>query len=170
MAKHRKAPEEVELNLAAMLDMAFQILTFFILTFKPAPVEGQIQLRMPPPQALAAPDAKKQAGDNDKIKDPVIGLNTLRVALSATDDGMLRQIYVEGQEIVVDPKLAMFDAQLKKLLGDPATPYDQVVIQVASNLKYDELMKVLGVCTHQTIGGDPKNRLTKLSLVDEGKP
>ena len=47
---------------------------------------------------------------------------------------------------------------------------DQVVIQVASNLKYDELMRVLGVCTHQTIGGDPKNRLTKLSLVDEGKP
>ena len=28
--------EEVELNLAAMLDMAFQLLTFFILTFRPA--------------------------------------------------------------------------------------------------------------------------------------
>lgn len=170
MAKHRKAPEEVELNLAAMLDMAFQILTFFILTFRPAPVEGQIQLRMPPPQALATVPAKQQPGEDEKNKNPVIGLNTIKVILYATDDGMLRQIFVEGNEIVVDPKLAMFDAELKKLLGVPTTPYDQVVIQVASNLKYDELMRVLGVCTHQTIGGDPKNRLTKLSLVDEGKP
>ena len=40
---HRKknAQEEVELNLAAMLDMAFQLLTFFILTFRPPPVEGR---------------------------------------------------------------------------------------------------------------------------------
>jgi biopolymer transport protein ExbD len=170
MAK-RKSPEEVELNLAAMLDMAFQILTFFILTFKPAPVEGQIQLRMPPPQALAtSATAKQQAGDNDKNKDPVIGLNTLPIILTATDDGMIRQIYVNQQEVVVDQKLAMLDAQLKKLLGDPATPYDQVIIQVGSNLKYEELMKVLGICTHQTIAGDPKNRLTKLSLVSEDGP
>lgn len=166
----RKSPEEVELNLAAMLDMAFQILTFFILTFKPAPVEGQIQLRMPPPQPLANPNAKQVAGDNDKNKDPVAGLNTLPVILTATDDGMLRQIYVDRQEVVVDPKLEMLNVELKKKLGDPATPYDQVIIQVASKLKYDELMKVLGVCTHQTIGGDPKNKLTKLSLVDEGNP
>src|SRR5882724_819085 len=98
MAKHRKAPEEVELNLAAMLDMAFQILTFFILTFRPPAAEAQIQLRMPPPQPLATANAKQQAGDNDKNKDPVIGLNTLPVILTATDDGMLRQIYVAQQE------------------------------------------------------------------------
>jgi biopolymer transport protein ExbD len=170
MAKHRKAPEEVELNLAAMLDMAFQILTFFILTFRPAPVEGQIQLRMPPPQALATPDAKKQAGDNDKSKDPVQGLNTLPIILTANDDGTLGAIHVNGKEVTVDPKVAMLDATLKELLGVESTPYDQLIIQVGSKLKYSELMKVLGVCTHQTIGGDPKNRLTKLSLVDEGKP
>ena len=45
----RKKQEGVELNLAAMLDMAFQLLTFFILTFRPAPVEGQVDLLLPPP-------------------------------------------------------------------------------------------------------------------------
>ncbi len=35
--------------MASMLDMAFQLLTFFILTFRPAPIEGQISLRLPPP-------------------------------------------------------------------------------------------------------------------------
>src|SRR6266852_4985626 len=104
--RHR-SNKGVELNLAAMLDMAFQILTFFILTFRPAPVEGQIQLRMPPPQPLATANAKQQAGEDEKNKNPVVGLNTIKVILSATDDGMLRQIFVEGNEIVVDPKLAM---------------------------------------------------------------
>jgi biopolymer transport protein ExbD len=169
MAK-RKSPEEVELNLAAMLDMAFQILTFFILTFRPPPAEGQIQLRMPPAQPLYQEKATQQAGNNDQNKDPTIGLKTLPIILTATDDGSIRQIYVNKAEVVVDPKLAMLDAELKKLLGDPATPYDQVVIQVGSNLKYEELMRVLGVCTHQTIAGDPKNHLTKLSLVSEDAP
>ena len=43
----------MELNLVAMLDLAFQLLAFFILTFKPAPAEGQILLRMPPAEAVS---------------------------------------------------------------------------------------------------------------------
>ena len=35
--KKSRGKEEVELNLAAMLDMAFQLLAFFILTFRPSP-------------------------------------------------------------------------------------------------------------------------------------
>ena len=50
--KKRRKQEDVELNVTAMLDMAFQLLTFFILTFRPAPIEGQISLRLPPPQAV----------------------------------------------------------------------------------------------------------------------
>jgi biopolymer transport protein ExbD len=40
--RHRKHRDQgsVEMNLAAMLDMAFQLLTFFILTIRPAPMEG----------------------------------------------------------------------------------------------------------------------------------
>ena len=83
----RKSPEEVELNLAAMLDMAFRILTFFVLTFKPAPVEGQVALRMPPPQPLAIQAGKAQAGSTEENKDPVAGFNTLAIWLDAGDDG-----------------------------------------------------------------------------------
>ncbi len=39
---------EVELNLASMLDMAFQLLAFFVLTFHPSPIEGQLSLHLPP--------------------------------------------------------------------------------------------------------------------------
>ena len=78
---------------------------------------------------------------------------------------MLRQIQVAGTDVAVDDKLTFLDAELKRLLNKEATPFDQVVIQVASKLKYNELMRVLGVCTHQTVGLDPKNKLKKLSLL-----
>ena len=50
MARRRltRSQAEVELNLAAMLDMAFQILAFFVLSFRPPPVEGQLSLHLPP--------------------------------------------------------------------------------------------------------------------------
>ena len=60
--KRSRGKEEVELNLAAMLDMAFQLLTFFILTFKPAPVEGDIALRLPPPQPITGAGTAAGAG------------------------------------------------------------------------------------------------------------
>src|ERR1700685_3159868 len=108
--------EEVELNLAAMLDMAFQLLTFFTLTFKPAPVEGQISLRMPPPQPLANANATKQAGATDS-KDPVQGFNTLAIILATDDTGRLTHIYVAQQEVPVDDgPLKLFSDFLKKVL------------------------------------------------------
>ena len=51
-ARKQRPQSEVELNVASMLDMAFQLLAFFILTFRPAPLEGQISLRLPPPQPI----------------------------------------------------------------------------------------------------------------------
>ena len=37
--------EEPQIPITPMLDMAFQLLTFFVLTYKPAPSEGQISVR-----------------------------------------------------------------------------------------------------------------------------
>jgi biopolymer transport protein ExbD len=164
-----KTDEEVTLNLAAMLDMAFQLLAFFILTFRPAPVEAQISLRMPPPQALATANATKEAGATES-KDPVKGFNTLDINLVSDETGKLTQIDVAQTSVAVDDQLKTFSAELGKVLNDPGSPFDQVVISVPAKLHYAELMRVMGVCTKQTIGGDPNNKLTKLSLVDEKNP
>ena len=42
MVKKHRSTEDVTLNVTAMLDMAFQLLAFFILTFRPPPGEAQI--------------------------------------------------------------------------------------------------------------------------------
>ena len=86
MSRRRKKKQlqgEVELNLTAMLDMAFQLLAFFILTFKPAPMEGYIALRMPPPQATTKPGAATSA-DQNVFNTPVERLQTLMVTIKST--------------------------------------------------------------------------------------
>ena len=53
--KKVRGHDDVELNVAAMLDMAFQLLAFFILTFKPSPIESQIMMRLPDKAVTQAP-------------------------------------------------------------------------------------------------------------------
>ena len=151
----------MELNLAAMLDMAFQLLTFFILTFRPAPVEGQIALRMPPAQPISAVQNAVQAGDNAANTDPLQGLNSLVISLIPNAAGGIGSMAI-GESAVAT--LGGLNDRLQSVLGDRASPFDQVVIQVGSGLRYDALMGVVDVCTRQKLPNGQK--LTKLSFVE----
>jgi biopolymer transport protein ExbD len=159
--KKKKGKEDVELNLAAMLDMAFQLLTFFILTFKPSPIEGQITLRMPPPQSITPVVSGQEAGKDEKNTDPLKGLKTLIITVLPNDAGGLGQMMVGEDQVTGVTRL---NERLKEIFGNAAAPFDQVVIQVGSNLRYEALMSVIDVCTKQTLpNGEP---LSKLSFVD----
>ncbi len=151
----------MELNLAAMLDMAFQLLTFFILTFRPAPVEGQISLRMPPAQPVSPVKNAVQAGDNAANDDPVQGLNSLVISVVPNTAGGIGSMAI-GEGLVAT--LTGLNDRLKAVLADQASPFDQVVIQVGSGLRYDALMGVVDVCTRQKLPNGQK--LTKLSFVE----
>ncbi len=161
--RHRKRRKqgEVELNLAAMLDMAFQLLTFFILTFRPAPVEGQILLRMPPPMPVTNINSGQKAGADESNTNPVQGLNTLIVTAVAQSDGSLRQLAIGD---VTMGSLPALDRKLNLVLGDAGSGFDQVIVQVDSRLKYSELMGVIDVCTRQKLPNG--EQLSKLSFVE----
>ena len=159
--KKRRPQGDVELNLAAMLDMAFQLLTFFILTFKPAPVEGQVLLRMPPPQPVTNVNAGQKAGADASNTNPVQGLNTLVISAIANADGGLRQIGVGDATMGSVPAL---ERKLATILGDPAGVFDQVIVQVDSRLRYDELMQIIDSCTRQQLPNG--ELLSKLSFVE----
>jgi biopolymer transport protein ExbD len=163
MARRRKRrnQSEVELNLAAMLDMAFQLLTFFILTFRPSPIEGQISLRLPPPQPVVASKEGQRAGSDLTNKNPVQGVNTLTISVFADPKtGDIASLGVGETQV---PGIAALDGKLQQVFADPGNPFDQVIIQVSDSCRYDELMKVIDVCTHQTFADGKK--LSKLSFV-----
>jgi biopolymer transport protein ExbD len=151
----------VELNLAAMLDMAFQLLTFFILTFRPSPIEGQVSLHLPPPQPVTNVNATQSAGSDTSNTNPAIGLNSLVISAYSTPNGSLATMAIgEGR---ID-NVSTLDSRLRAILSEPGSPFDQVIIQVSSSLRYEELMKIIDVCTKQLLPSGSK--LTKLSFVE----
>src|ERR1043166_5062450 len=97
--KKRPKKEEVELNLAAMLDMAFQLLTFFILTFKPAPVEGQLDLRLPPPAPVAGAKGGSAPGEDEANKEPPKPVESLIISIFPTPTGGIASMGVGEQNI-----------------------------------------------------------------------
>lgn len=158
--KRRKRTEEVELNLCAMLDMAFQLLTFFILTFRPPPVEGQVSLRLPKPEVVATKQGQT-AGSDTSNTNPVAGLNTLVVSVASTPNGAIGSLAVGEGGVAT---LGQLETRLRVVLSDPGNPFEQVIIQVGDKLHYDSLMSVVDVCTRQTLPNGEK--LTKLSFVE----
>jgi biopolymer transport protein ExbD len=155
----RRSADDVDLNVTAMLDMAFQLLAFFVLTFRPAPVEPAVMLHMPP----ALPVAK--VGEPPPGVGPHVtpaGIDTLRINLFSTSGGLDRMTIndfpAETFEVLRD--------HMRKFLADPGSPIEQVVVQASEDLRYDEVMKVIGICTEQTL---PRTgELVKLSLVAMG--
>ena len=143
---------EVELNLAAMLDMAFQLLTFFILTFRPSPVEVGVKLHLPPPKAIALTNrGTDKPGSNPNDTNPVKGVNTLTITAFAKPDGSLMSLAVGESMLRVDNRLRGLNDKLQTVFGDPGNPFDQVIIQANGDLRYDELMRVVEVCTKQAL-------------------
>lgn len=167
--KHKRASteEEIKLNVAAMLDMAFQLLAFFILTFKPAPVEGHIELRMPDAKPVAL-RAGKAIGNDTKSTDVLEGVKQLTVSLFPDEKGDVGTIVV-GTTPLIDSgtqqyKLGVLQGDLANKFKDPGNPFDRLVLQVGSDMRYDTLMQVVDRCAQLKFADGSK--LTKLTFIE----
>jgi len=159
----RNGKEEVELNLAAMLDMAFQLLTFFILTFRPAPVEGDIALRLPPPLPIGIDgnlNRRNSPGDDPKNLDPITDFHSLIIDAFPDRSGHLQSLAIGDSPV----DLAQLDRELQRIFREDRAGFDQVIIHAGSGLRYDALMSIIDICSRQTLptGG----KLKKLSFVE----
>jgi len=160
MPRKKRAPE-VELNVTAMLDMAFQLLAFFILTFKPAPIEGDVVLRMPRAAPTTVVQKAPAAGADRKNTNPVQGLTSLVITVLGDDNGSIQGLAIGDSQVGGLPEFA---TRLPTVLKDEGSGFDQVLVQVDSRLDYEGLMQVIDVCTRQQLANGKK--LTKLSFVE----
>src|SRR5260221_426320 len=165
--KKRRQQPDVALNLAAMLDMAFQLLAFFILTFRPAPVEGQIELMLPPARLIEGATAeRKQVPDPGErpVADPA---KTLSITIRSAENGQVASVTVGMVKTFDGPldtgKLGQFDRRLKQVFAIEEA-FDQVLLQVGKSLNYGELMKLVEVCTRQRMADGTK--VTKISFIE----
>lgn len=146
MARNRsrssRNQEDVEIPVTPMLDMAFQLLTFFILTYRPMPTEGQFSMTMMP--AAPATDFRAQATAEPLKPDDSLpaALRTLPTVLRAGESGSLGRVTIGETQV---RGMAELRRELETILKDPTLPFDQALIKVDPALKYSELMQVIDV-------------------------
>ena len=138
----RPAVGEVELNMASMLDMAFQLLTFFILTFRPPPLEGQLRMTLPPPQPIAHVGPQEPKPGADPSKGQVPGVETLLITIAGRRSGI--EAISVGERST--RSLVELNRWLKEAIGGADSPFRQIVLQVSDDLPYGDLLKVVEVC------------------------
>jgi biopolymer transport protein ExbD len=147
-AKAESAPEP-SLPVTPMLDMTFQLLTFFIFTYHPAAMEGQMELNLP-----AAGEAKartEQDVDPNKPSDTELALPAQLTILVKTvrdgvNDGNIGALVVQS----VDGETAVpnVDALAKYLKSkhEELSNKDDIKIAAESKLKYSCVIEVMDIC------------------------
>jgi biopolymer transport protein ExbD len=169
MTRSRKtaSDEEVTLNVTAMLDMAFQLLAFFILTFKPPPAEAQIFLKLPPPQNVLGIAGGETPGQ-EPDKDPSKIKPTKSLIVSLMDNA--------GGGAVADVRIGISTEPLKQIPYNELEGsirdwvqkqgFEQLIVQFTPTLHWEEVMKVVDMCAKMTT---KEGKLPELSFLSLGE-
>jgi biopolymer transport protein ExbD len=103
-----------DLPITPMLDMSFQLLAFFIMTFKPADTEGQIALTLPKEEGTPNATAAPSPIDDNKPRQFI-------VRVLAADNGTIAQMTLieegsaDAKGTDLGPNVATYRDELKKL-------------------------------------------------------
>lgn len=160
MRSRRHLQGDVQLNMAAMLDMAFQLLAFFILTYQPGKVEGCISIRMPPATPITKPDTSGGAADPSQAT-ALAGAVSLQITVTDNKKGGIGGIRVGEHPPVTD--FHQLEEQLRALSKVSESPFDEVLLKVSRNLEYENVLKVIEICARNKLtSGDQQ---TKVSIV-----
>lgn len=152
MSRRRKgeAGPEVDLPVTPMLDMAFQLLTFFIFTYHPSAMEGQMELTLPGGGEAKAKDMKDV--DPNSVSDPDIDSNTqvtVKVHTQKSDDAgaIVFPLDIEGLTKHQAHTIKDLEAYLTKLKEDSAlTNKDSIKIEGDTKLKWACVVEVMDAC------------------------
>ena len=156
--KKQRGHDDVELNVAAMLDMAFQLLAFFILTFKPSPIESQIMMRLPADKPVT--QAPSNQVDSSMLEDE--GL-VISISIYSTPEGEIEKLEI-GQRAISAPTIEELLPAFRTALADIVQlGCDTVSVRVGEDLRNERLMQIVDICGKQELPSG--ERLSKVSIV-----
>ena len=138
-------PSKVEMPITPMLDMTFQLLAFFILTFQPqSALEGAMGFTLPTTGQPAGPEAAPPLTEPplDETANVTVVVKAIRDGVSDGNISALILQVPEGETLVRD--LDALRALLRQM--KPATGPGQVRIAAESKLKYACVMEVMDAC------------------------
>jgi biopolymer transport protein ExbD len=156
------APTEVTLPITPMLDMAFQLMFFFLATFNPVTAkEGQLDLSLPAKSDTAAKSPDQVSPMSEAHKEDIDDQANLTVALRGQRDPRLRgQVSSVTLTTNAGPEeLSGTPERREKLLlskleaakpgaagdGDKKKGGSTVRIEAESDLRWSEVVKVMDI-------------------------
>ncbi len=159
MSIRRKNDDGPEPNvpITPMLDMAFQLLAFFVMTYHPSDLEGQMQLALPSNEAKAAHKQEDVDPAAKHDKDPVLEIPAdLTVVVKTQNDGInngaISALTVEdrsGPATIrpATPEQPVTVALTHYLQGIKDTVDNRSIkLQADSRLKWDNVVQVMDAC------------------------
>lgn len=159
--------EEIKLNMTAMIDIVFQLLVFFIMTFKVVAQEGDFSVKMP----LASLEQQVTMEE-----DPP---ELIRISLRAGENGMINSIMVDDERDVqtfADEKmyLELTEYISSKLAGegDPENPIQtEVEFDIDYSLKYSYTVDAIGAVSGKKLpDGSVKKLIQSIKFKDQKAP
>lgn len=145
MARRRRETSELQGDFTAMLDMIFNLLAFFVITFNPPKPELNFDMTLPPPKRTE--QQQTPAEDMFMPKDEIFKDVTIRLAADA--EGKLAAIFVEGQNVDGIPGLISKIQKIAAATG-AATPsgggLETANILADPKLKYAYVIAVVDAC------------------------
>jgi biopolymer transport protein ExbD len=149
--KHRSTTGEtkVEIQMTPMLDMIFQLLIFFILTFKPVTDEGQFGVEMSslPGGRAALPSSVPGMGDASAADIPFVP--PILVRLGAGPDGRLPGGGVVLGERTI-PSIEHLLSELRSTVRGSPDDYE-VVIEADPRLQFQFVVEAVNAISHAGI-------------------
>jgi biopolymer transport protein ExbD len=128
--------EPIELQMTPMIDIVFQLLVFFIMTFKIVLPEGDFNIRMPPPAST----------DSTPPEFP-----TLKLRMTADTEGNLTGLQLGDEPLTGSNNLSPFDQLRLRIVamasadaGPDASGIDnEVEIDADYELDYDHIIQAI---------------------------
>ena len=154
--------EDIKLNMTAMIDIVFQLLVFFIMTFKVVAMEGDFNIKMP----LASESVSSMIDD---IPDIII------VRLTAGQNGNIAGIVVDDNESFSEATMfqdltTLVEQQLAGESNPESGSETEVEFDIAYNLKYLYTVKAIeAVSGRVNPDGSVKKLIKKVKFKDNKK-
>ena len=160
MARRQSAlPDKIAIDMTPMIDVVFQLISFFMFSLKVVSPEGDFDIRMPlAAAAAAAPD--------DQLVPPV------RVRLSAAADGSLSGITMNGNPLATFDELHQ---RIMALVGTDSGPNSlaekmEVEFDCDYALKYSHVVQAITAVSGQVRDGQIVELVRRIKFTPPKKP
>lgn len=156
--KKTKLSDKVPIDMTPMIDIVFQLLTFFVMTLKIASAEGDFNIRMP----LAAP----RAGPPDPNQLP-----PMKLFLKADASGNISQVVMNDTPFSGGDRWARVHNHVAGIVGDGSLAASAEVELVCDyNLHYEHVIEAITAVSGEMRDGQIVKLVEKIKFSPPVQP